>query len=247
MPDAIFDDPRLAVLYDALDPDRSDLLPYLEFAREIEARRVLDVGCGTGVFAMMLAAQGIDVVALDPAEASIAVAGRKAGAERVRWIVGDASALDSGVCADLATMTANVFQVFPTPQVALETLRAVRAGLRSGGYLMVATRVPARKAWLEWGPQDSHSVTEISGVGPVEAWSEVTQVVLPLVSVRWWHRVPGGGALASDATLRFWERDEVAQLLQEAGFEVVRVDDAPDRPGREYVFVARASFEGAAS
>lgn len=240
MPDAIFDDPRLAQLYDALDPDRSDLVPYLAFAREVGARSVLDVGCGTGVFALMLAADGIEAVALDPAGASIAVARGKAGAEQVRWIVGDTSALGPDVRVDLAVMTANVFQVFPTAEVALETLRAVRAGLRPGGYLMFETRIPQRQAWLEWGPQESRSVTEIDGVGPVEAWSEVTLVELPLVSFRWWHCVPGVGLLASDSTLRFWERDEVEALLGAAGFEVVRVEDAPDRPGREFVFVARA-------
>ena len=243
MPDAIFDDPRLAQLYDALDPDRADLVPYFEFAQSIEARSVLDVGCGTGVFALMLAAAGIDVIGVDPAQASVAVARGKVGAERVRWIVGDARALDPSDRVDLAVMTANVFQVFPTAELGLEALRAVRARIRPGGHLMFETRVPARKAWLEWGPKESRSVTDIDGVGPVEAWSEVTSVELPLVTFRWWHRVPGAGLLASDSTLRFWERGEVEALVAAAGFEAVQVRDAPDRPGREYVFVCRAVGE----
>ncbi len=40
---------------------------------------VLDVGCGTGTLACLLAARGLEVVAVDPA-ASLAVARRKPGA-----------------------------------------------------------------------------------------------------------------------------------------------------------------------
>ena len=45
--DDIFDDPRLAAMYDPLDPDRSDLDVYVAIADRLGARRVLDVGCGT--------------------------------------------------------------------------------------------------------------------------------------------------------------------------------------------------------
>ncbi len=45
--DAIFAHPRLASIYDAFDGDRDDLVLYVNPVRELEARRVLDVGCGT--------------------------------------------------------------------------------------------------------------------------------------------------------------------------------------------------------
>jgi 2-polyprenyl-3-methyl-5-hydroxy-6-metoxy-1,4-benzoquinol methylase len=38
---------------------------------------VLDVGCGTGCLAVLLAERGLSVVGLDPAEASLEVAASK--------------------------------------------------------------------------------------------------------------------------------------------------------------------------
>ncbi len=109
MADECFRHPRLAALYDVLDTDRGDLGPYLRMADEFGARSVLDIGCGTGVFALLLAGRGRDVVGVDPAGASIDVARSKAGADRVRWIRGDATSLPA-LRVDLATMTANVAQ-----------------------------------------------------------------------------------------------------------------------------------------
>ena len=45
--------------------------------------------------------------------------------------------------------------------------------------------------------------------------------------------------LTSDSTLRFRSRDELATSLIAAGLVVDEVRDAPDRPGREFVFIAR--------
>jgi hypothetical protein len=48
-----------------------------------------------------------------------------------------------------------------------------------------------------------------------------------------------GAVLTSDSTLRFRERAEIEASLAASGFEVTEVRDAPDRPGREFVFIAR--------
>ena len=58
MPDAIFADPRLARLYDTFDGPRDDIPLYVGIADELGARRVLDVGCGTGEPAVALAETG---------------------------------------------------------------------------------------------------------------------------------------------------------------------------------------------
>ncbi|MEW2289791.1 class I SAM-dependent methyltransferase [Streptomyces sp. NPDC047841] len=239
MADECFAHPRLAAIYDPLDPDRSDLDAYLRIVEEFGARQVLDIGCGTGVFALLLAERGIEVVGVDPAQASIDVARGKPGSDRVRWIRGDATALPP-LQADLATMTANVAQAIVGPHAWHETLRGIHGALRPGGHLVFETRDPARRGWEEWTRENSYRVTEVPGVGAVESWGELTEVSGPLVTFRWTYAFAADGqVLTSESTLRFRDREEVESDLVAHGYEVRDVRDAPDRPGREFVFLAR--------
>lgn len=62
----------------------------------------------------------------------------------------------------------------------------------------------------------------------------------PLVTFRWTYVfAEDGEVLTSDSTLRFRERTEIEAQLVARGFVVDEVRDAADRPGREFVFVAR--------
>lgn len=238
MADALFEVPRLAAIYDVVDGDRSDLDVYAAIATELGARSVLDVGCGTGNFACLLAVRGIEVTGVDPALASLDVARGKPGADRVRWLHGDATTLPP-LQVDLAVMTGNVAQVFVTEQEWAATLRGVRAALRPGGRLVFETRDPAREAWLTWNRAQTFRRLPVPG-GEVATWVEVTEVKWPLVSFRGTTEFTSDGAvLTSDSTLRFRTREEVASSLAAAGFTVDEVRDAPDRPGQEMVFLAR--------
>ncbi|PSK44289.1 hypothetical protein B0E38_07691 [Streptomyces sp. 111WW2] len=239
MADESFRHPRLAALYDVLDTDRGDLVPYLLMAGEFGARSVLDIGCGTGVFALLLADRGLEVVGVDPAGASLDVARGREGADRVRWIEGDATSLPA-LRVDLATMTANVAQAITGRSAWQGTLRGAYEALRPGGHLVFETRDPARRAWEKWTREHTHQVVEVPGTGTVESWCRLLDVSGPLVTFRWTYVFGADGAvLTSDSTLRFRERDEVAADLAEQGYVVQEVRGAPDRAGREFVFVAR--------
>jgi SAM-dependent methyltransferase len=240
VPDAVFDDPRLAAIYDALDPDRSDLIPYLDMVQEFGARSVLDLGCGTGVFALLLADRGVSVIGVDPARASLEVARAKPGAERVTWISGDASAIPASMSVDAVTMTANVAQVFLADADWDGTLAAVFGALRPGGRLLFETRHPSRRAWEDWTEALTRSTTDVPGVGRVTDWVQVTEVDGELVTFESPNVFEADGTvITSRSTLRFRSREAIETSLAASGFVVEEVRDAPDRPGRELVFVAR--------
>ncbi|WP_237841550.1 class I SAM-dependent methyltransferase [Cellulosimicrobium cellulans] len=155
----------------------------------------------------------------------------------MRWLHGDATTLPP-LQVDLATMTANVAQVFRTDDAWTATLRGIRSALAPGGWLVLETRDPARRAWEGWVRDATVVRADVPDVGPVESWTDLTDVSLPIVSSHDTTVLPDGTALHSDSTLRFRERDEVEATLAACGFEVVDVRDAPDRPGREWVCVA---------
>lgn len=238
VPDALFAHPRLAPIYDAFDGERVDLAAYLDIADELGAARVLDVGCGTGCLAVLLAERGRIAVGVDPAEASLAVAKAKDETATITWIPGDAKQLPA-LDADLAVMTGNVAQVFLTDEDWAATLQGIHVALRSRGHFVFETRRPERRVWEEWAADAAPEILDIRGKGLVERRFEVTDVSLPIVSFRYTYRfLSDGEVIASDSTLRFRGRDEVESSLLAQGYRVLEVREAPDRPGREFVFIA---------
>ena len=207
-------------------------------AAELGARSLLDVGCGTGTLAGRAASQGMAVTGVDPAAASLDVARAKPGAERVRWLHGDATGLPD-LQVDLATMTANVAHVFLTDEDWAATLRGVYAALRPGGRLVFEVRDPARRAWERWTRENTYQSLDVPGTGRFETWWDLTEVNGPLVSYRRTYVFADGTTETSDSTRRFWTRAEIESSLEAAGYVLDQVRDTPDRPGREWVFIAR--------
>ena len=237
-PDASFSDPRQAVLYDLFHSDRRDLDAYVAIAYELEAHVIVDLGCGTGSLAVRLAEEEFAVTGVDPARASLDVARTKPYAESVTWVHGDAtSLLGMDLGADLVAMTGNVAQVFVSAEDWDATLGAVRSCLRPGGWFVFETRRPEVRDWETWTREPS-SVLLPDGRTAIVSCT-VTDVELPLVAFEGSMTI-GGEALRSSSTLRFRDASEVRGDLGRHGFQVVEIRDAPDRPGKEMVFLAQA-------
>jgi SAM-dependent methyltransferase len=231
-----FDDPRIAAAYDIFDADRSDLDAYAAMVTEFAAGSVLDLGCGTGTLAIMLAARGFDVTGVDPAGAMLDVARAKPGADRVRWIHGNVASLPPELRVDLVTMTGNAAQAIVDDHAWQDMLRGARDALAPGGHFVFETRKPSARAWATWNREQSHVV-----VDGIESWEEVTKVEWPIVTFDSTTLFPDGARVVATSTLRFREQTEVEADLIAAAFVVEDVRDAPDRPGRESVFIARVS------
>jgi SAM-dependent methyltransferase len=228
VPDAIFAHPRLAPLYDLFDEDRADLAAYLDIADELGAHRVLDVGCGTGCLAIRLAERGREVVGVDPAEASLAVARSKDPSGRITWVHGEIGAV--GACgADLAVMTGNVAHVFLTGGDWAQVLRGVHAALRPEGHLVFETRRPERRAWEDWAAGLADVTVEVPGIGPVRKHFEVTEVPRP----RRDRNKPGGGRVSGPGRSRGAGPPRPGVRVDRETHELIfTVDNEITRPGQ---------------
>jgi hypothetical protein len=159
----------------------------------------------------------------------------------VRWLHGDATTLPT-LSVDAAFMTANVAQVFLTDDDWAAALRGTGEALRPNGFLVFETRDLSRRAWEQWTPDLTHTVVDVPGVGVVESWEEVTDVSGDLVTFRSMTAFRRDDLVVeSVSTLRFSDRTQIEASLDREGFQLVEVRDAPDRPGRELVFLTRRS------
>lgn len=220
MSDPKFEDPRLASLYDEMCAGREDTGFYVALAGRLGARRVADLGCGTGVLAGELAARGYDVVGVDPAGAMLDVARSRPCGDSVRWLLGDAAALPAGR-TDLVVMNGHVAQVFLDEESWTATLRAIHCALRPGGHLAFELRNPAARAWEAWNPVASRVRLAGGDLGPVTAWTETETVSGEHVTFTWRYELERTGeVLESTSTLRFPPLPAVKQSLADAGFEV---------------------------
>jgi demethylmenaquinone methyltransferase/2-methoxy-6-polyprenyl-1,4-benzoquinol methylase len=92
--------------------------------------RVLDLACGTGDLALLLADRGAHVVGLDLTPRMIALARRRPGAGAVRWLVGDMAALPLPALAVDCITTGYGLRNVPDLE---GSLREIQRVLRPGG------------------------------------------------------------------------------------------------------------------
>jgi SAM-dependent methyltransferase len=218
MPSTLYTDPRLVALYDTLNPRAADTDFYLALAAG--KNRVIDLGCGTGLLACELAAQGSRVTGIDPAPEMLRVARKRPGGEHVEWVEGDARALAVLPPADLLLMTGHVAQVFIDDSAFLNTLKAARYALRHGGELAFESRNPAARAWESWTPAQSRRHIEADGIGEVDVWHDDVSAS-PELDIRFnthYRFLASGEQLTSASELRFRSQDEIAEQLERAGF-----------------------------
>lgn len=233
--------------YDALNPDDQDHRFYAGLARDNGSRTAIDLGCGTGTLARLLAAQGIDVIAVDPDPEMLRVARSndlsRAGVGRVEWRLGSSSTLDVGV-ADLAVMSGHVAQVFTDEESWLGTLDDLHRALRSGGVLAFESRNPEARTWEKWTRACTLRTIDTPD-GAVEFWHETVSADLPLVTYDTFTLNLRTREQQTDRdVLAFRTEGQLRSSLHHAGFEVTQVlGDWMGRPAEvdapEIIMIAR--------
>lgn len=226
------EDPRAVATYDVECSGRWDHDHYLAVAARLGARRVTDIGCGTGVFAIDAAAAGHEVIGLEPARAMLDHARSKEGADAVTWIHGYADLLPDDA-ADLVVMEAHVAQYFISDEDWAEVLGHAHRHLSPGGHLTFESRNPAARSWEAWTPEATRTTYPHPDGGEFTSWVEIERVEQPpgevggqprgpVVTHRG-HTVLADTRLAYPETLRYRTRAELEESLAAGGFEVVEV------------------------
>lgn len=220
--DLHYTDPRLVDLYDSENPRGADTDFYVQLAADLDAHTILDLGCGTGLLTRELAVDGRHVIGVDPAAAMLAYARRQAGAERVQWVEGDASALRTPN-ADLVLMTGNVAQVFLDDAEWAAALQAIQVALRPGGHLAFESRNPAARAWEQWNREATYAQSD-TPYGPLTSWLEVVSIAEGRVRFEG-HNIftATGETLVIESELRFRSQVEITAALTHAGFAIAQL------------------------
>ncbi len=123
--------------------------------------RILDLGCGPGLYALRLAKLGHDCVGIDYSPASIAYARDRAENEgaSIRYIHEDIRQADFGTGFDLVMQVYGEFNVF-CPADAKAILKKARSALGHGGALLIEPHTFAAMEKIGRHPCSWHSAKE---------------------------------------------------------------------------------------
>ena len=239
-----FTDPRLTEIYDLVNPPGPDTAFYVDLADRVDATAIVDLGCGTGQLASLLARPGRRLLGVDPEPAMLTIARRRSLAGGASWVDGAAEALRPWA-ADLVLMTGHVAQILLDDTEWATALDAIHRTLRPGGLVAFESRNPNVEPWSAWTPDRRRRVALPDG-SAVEVWYDVVSVERDRVVHEVHYQLPAPGPeLVSTLELRYRTEGELVESLVASGFEVESVfgdwDASPVTPSSpELILVARA-------
>lgn len=203
--------------------------------------RILDLGCGPGLYMLRLAGFGHGCKGVDFGPASVAYA-RATLPESCEVVSGDLRQVDFGGGFDIAMMLYGELNVF-SPAECAALLRKARAALASGGLLLVEAQAHEAvrrcgQAANSWYKTDSGLFSERPHYCLIEnEWNEAETV-----AVQRFHVLVEGEGRAGiyRSTSKAWTDQELQRLFQEAGFQEARKrQDWPTNSGAFELWLAR--------
>lgn len=226
----------LAASYDGLMNDgayrrRAAFLERRLKKSAVPVRTVLDLACGTGTIACLLARRGYEVLAADGSEEMLAQAAAKAGElERPPlFLQQDMIRLRLAEPVDAVVSTLDSLNYLTRERDLLETFRRVRRWLRPGGMFLFDLNTPYKFRRMDG--QLYMDETEESLCVWRTFFSEKKRICTYQVDL---FRLRADGAWArrmEEHRERAWSEEEVRRGLLQAGFASVRLTgDLTDRP-----------------
>ncbi|VVT29351.1 class I SAM-dependent methyltransferase [Hoeflea sp. EC-HK425] len=221
MTESLFHDPDFTRFYDIDNPWDTDKDYCLTLARDTKS--VLDLGCGTGELATVLA-KTRRVVGVEPAAAMLDHARRRQGAEHVRWVEADGRSVRLGETFDLVVMTGHAFQCLLTLEDQVALCETIATHLAPGGSFIFDSRNPAVEEWRKWTPDQTRRTIEVPDLGKVGAWNdarfEIRSGTVAYDTV--YREARSGRQWQATSRLFFAEQPQIAAAVTAAGLKVHR-------------------------
>ncbi len=160
-------DPRALPAYDEIVGALTNpmaLPTWMSRSLPLDGASVLDLGAGTGLASMSIAAAGASVVAVDASEPALEILRAKVDTEAIQIERADFRSVDLQRTFDGVVMSRDTFFTATSLEDKLGVLRVVRDHLRPGGSAYLDCTDP--NEYLRWGGR-THSVTMPLGTSKV--------------------------------------------------------------------------------
>ncbi|PYE30256.1 methyltransferase family protein [Rhizobium sp. PP-F2F-G38] len=241
MPDVHYEHPDLAEIYDLDSGWSADRDFYLDLGSG-GSKRILDLGCGTGLLCDAYASLGHDVTGVDPAKAMLDVAKTRPYGANVNWVEASAQSFRVDQVFDLIIMTGHAFQVFLEDADILAVFHTIKTHLAENGVMAFETRNPA----INWGARWKGETSMTSGNQVIRQSRVILHEDTKLISFETRYDFPEK-TITSFSKLLFLTKPEVEDRLQESGLKVEAVYGAWDKKpfdegiSDEMIFIAGAA------
>ncbi|MBP7861745.1 class I SAM-dependent methyltransferase [bacterium] len=202
--------PKLAEIYDLDSPWSKDRDFYLSLAGDVQ-KRILDLGCGTGLLCDAYAAKGHNVTGVDPAEAMLKIARQKKHGKEITWIQSKAQDFKSEYLFDLIIMTGHAFQVLLQDREVECVFRTMKEHLKPEGSIVFESRNPN----IDWKSKWDYEITLDTPYGLVQESRRYMDFVDDKMTFRLEYKF-ADETLTSQSVLRFWTKEQIEMHLSKA-------------------------------
>jgi len=189
--------------------------------------KLLDIGCGPGLYIEQFAAQDYNCCGIDFSPASIEYARGRLG-DKARLINGDVRSVEFGSGYDLAMMVYGEFNVF-SPDECRKILKKTFEALSPGGKLLLEAHTfeaverigGAPNSWYKSGPGLLGLFSDNPHICLIENhWLDKKQTALQQFHIL---NAANGSAKTYRSTTKAWTNNQYIVLLKEAGFSNVTI------------------------
>lgn len=246
-----FNNELIVNTYNTANPIEEYKAFFINFASEIQAKVIVDIGCGTGLLTKALVEKCFKLIGIEPAKPMLEIAKKSFSSDKVELIQGLAKDLTS-YQADMAIMTGHVAQFHLTDEDWEEALEGVFRALKKGGYFVFESRNPdihfweSGKAQASWqSSKDTPNIIKDSVYGEIKTWLEFISFENNKLEYKiYYYFVAQKETVVSHDILRFRTQKELSVSLQKKGFKIINVygfwDKSPiTKDSPEFVFVVQ--------